>query len=719
VRLGETLKVYLTGRVALEAEGLELEDGRFPGRQGRLLFAYLINEQGRPVPRDELAEVLWGDNLPATWDKALTVLVSKLRSLLTEVGVDGGQALTNAFGCYRLELPHDSWVDVVAAEDAAREAERALAAGEVEEAIAAASLVEAITRHPFLPGDGCTWVDTKRRELDELRWRAVYALGDAHLQAQLPTKVASWAEQAIELQPFREAGHRLLMQAHAACGNRAEALQAYERCRRLLDDELGTYPSPETESIYRWLLEAPAAKTADAAGTADTGSPAPPPEPKPRRARRRTVVIAAGVVVAAGATVAVVQADEGHHTKSAALHTLALARCSALHYQGVGSPQLLIAADLPLQSGALETTTPMVDAITLALERRHYLAGRYRVGLQVCDDATADSGPLFDPRRCAANARRYANDPSVTGVVGPLVSGCATVEIPILNRARGGSIAIVSPSATVVGLTRPDRAGSVQPADLYPTGRRNFARVVPADDIEAAANALLAQQLGLKRVYALDDGEPFGESFVDNFVRAAGRLGLSVAGRGSWDAGQRSNGALAGAIARTHPDGVFLGVSSYPESIRLLRDLRARLGPAVQFMAPDPFDPATAALAGVSAEGMTISQSGPPNDQLAGEGKQFVASFASQFDAQPSRFAVAAAQAIDVLLDAIAHSDGTRASVTNNLYATTVSNGIFGSFSITPTGDTTLNAVAIYRIIGGKLTTFTTVHVPDALVGPD
>lgn len=96
---GLQLKVFLAGRVAVETDGGALEEGRFPGRQGRLLFAYLVAEQGRPVPRDELAEALWGESLPATWDKALTVGVSKLRGLLTDVGLDGATALTGAFGC--------------------------------------------------------------------------------------------------------------------------------------------------------------------------------------------------------------------------------------------------------------------------------------------------------------------------------------------------------------------------------------------------------------------------------------------------------------------------------------------------------------------------------------------------------------------------------------------------------------------------------------------
>ena len=88
------LKVFLASRVAMETGGVVIDERRFPGRQGRLLFAYLVAEQGRPVPRDELAEALWGESPPATWDKALTVVVSKLRALLTDLGLDGATALT-------------------------------------------------------------------------------------------------------------------------------------------------------------------------------------------------------------------------------------------------------------------------------------------------------------------------------------------------------------------------------------------------------------------------------------------------------------------------------------------------------------------------------------------------------------------------------------------------------------------------------------------------
>jgi SARP family transcriptional regulator, regulator of embCAB operon len=712
--------VFLAGRVAVETDGVLINEARFPGRQGRLLFAYLVAEHGRPVPRDELAEALWGESPPATWDKALAVIVSKLRGVLADCGLDSPNVLTSAFGCYRLDLPAESWVDVIAAADAAREAEQALTAGDLEGAKAAASLAESLVQKPFLPGEDGAWVQEKRRELSDVRARALAVLAQASLRSGEASDAAKWAEQAIALEPFRETGYRRLMEAHAAAGNRAEALRVYERCRRLLAEELGTYPSPETESIYRELLEVPAAQTADASVAV---SPSLPPSPEPRPARRRSVLmVVGGFLLAAGVAVAAVELSEGGNAKPTRLRTIASGRCSALHYEGAGSPQLLIAADLPLQPGALETTTPMVDAMTLALERREYMAGPYRVGLQVCDDAAPDSVPVFDAGACTANAHTYAKNSRVIGVVGPLVSGCAMLEIPILNRAPGGPVPIVSPSTTYVGLTRRVRSGeSSQPGVFYPTGRRNYARVLPADDVQAAADAIVARRLGVKRVYALDDGEPIGRLFVDDFIRAAHRLGVTVAGRRSWrwDAGHRTDASLAGAIAQTGADGVFLGIPSVPASVGLLTQLRARLGHAVQFIAPEVFDPATAVLAGAAAEGMTISQPGPPNDHLTGKGKQFVASFSKKFGAKPTRYAVAAAQAMDVLLDAVAHSDGSRASATSNLFTVRVSNGILGSFWFTPTGDTTLNAVAIYRIVGGKVTTAWTVVVPDALVGPD
>ena len=251
------LKVFLTGRVAVETDGAVIDEAQLGGRQGRLLFAYLVAERSRAVPRDELAEALWGETPPATRDKALTVIASKLRGALADAGLDGRELLTAAFGCYRLDLPEGTWVDLFAAASSAQDAEQALAAGELDEARTAAESAESLARRPFLPGEDGTWVEQKRRDLADIRERALSVLADACLRSGAAREAAKWAEELIALSPFREAGYRRLMEAHVAAGNRAEALRVYEQCRQLLAEELGAYPSPETDSIYRALLEAP------------------------------------------------------------------------------------------------------------------------------------------------------------------------------------------------------------------------------------------------------------------------------------------------------------------------------------------------------------------------------------------------------------------------------------------------------------------------------
>lgn len=322
------LRVSVAGRVSIGSDAVLIDEERLPGRQGRLVFAYLVIEQGRSVPRDELAEALWGETPPATWEKALGVIASKLRAVLGECGVDGAKVLTSAFGCYRLELPEGSWVDLVAAARGADEAEAALAADEPERAKAEARGAVSLARPPLLPGEDGAWVEAKRRELAGVLDRALDCLADACLRSGDASEAVKWAQEAIALQPFRESGYRRLMHAHAAAGNRAEALQAHERCRRLLAEELGAYPSPETESIYRELLstapnEARAATLPEdglvsaAVATADAAPPRVPMDWWRRKAF--LLLLTLGVLLATGAAAAllVAAATDGSSQRTA------------------------------------------------------------------------------------------------------------------------------------------------------------------------------------------------------------------------------------------------------------------------------------------------------------------------------------------------------------------------------------------------------------------
>ena len=336
-----SLEISLAGRVSIGGDGVLIEEERLPGRQGRLVFAYLVSEHGRPVTRDELAEALWGETPPARWEKALGVIASKLRVLLGECGLDGAKVITSAFGCYRLELPEGSRVDILAAAHAADDAETALAGGLTEQAKAAAREAVAVVRLPLLPGEDGAWVERKRRELADVLDRALDCLADACLRAGEASEAAKWAQEAIALQPFRESGYRRLMHAHAAAGNRAEALQVYEQCRHLLDEELGTYPSPETESIYRELLKtSPTERRAVALsvpGLVSEAVAAPvaePPRDSPEHAaprdrvrRRGGVLIAIGAVLLLSAAVAIAVIeftdDDSPGLSSVAAHSVA------------------------------------------------------------------------------------------------------------------------------------------------------------------------------------------------------------------------------------------------------------------------------------------------------------------------------------------------------------------------------------------------------------
>jgi YVTN family beta-propeller protein len=307
-------KVFLTGRVAVETDGAMIDEAQLGGRQGRLLFAYLVAERSRAVPRDELAEALWGETPPATRDKALTVIASKLRSALADAGLDGRELLTAAFGCYRLDLPEGTWVDLFAAASSAQDAEQALAAGELDQARAAAESAESLARRPFLPGEDGAWVEQQRRDLADVRERALTVLADLCLGSGAAREAAKWAVELIALSPFREAGYRRLMEAHVVAGNRAEALRVYEQCRQLLAEELGAYPSPETESIYRALLDAPQTPARTTQVVESTLQAEPVVERRSRKRRAVFLSTLTGVIAAAMGVLLVVFGQGGGHS---------------------------------------------------------------------------------------------------------------------------------------------------------------------------------------------------------------------------------------------------------------------------------------------------------------------------------------------------------------------------------------------------------------------
>jgi DNA-binding SARP family transcriptional activator/pimeloyl-ACP methyl ester carboxylesterase len=276
------MRAHLTERVRIEVGDVAIDERSLPGHQGRLALAYLLVEHRRPVPRHELADLLWGEEPPASWEKGLAVVISKLRTVLAAADLGDG-LLTHAFGCYQLHLPPGTWIDVEVAERTVEDAEAALSQGDPTQARNSALVAAVVARRTFLPGADGWWVETKRTELLVTLRRALDCIVDAALLLGYPDAATAAANEAVAREPYREHAYLQLIRAQAAAGNRAEALQTYERCRRLLAEELGVRPSPQTEEAYLDVLGSEA--EAAAPPVSDPGRAGRAGEPVTRYAR--------------------------------------------------------------------------------------------------------------------------------------------------------------------------------------------------------------------------------------------------------------------------------------------------------------------------------------------------------------------------------------------------------------------------------------------------
>jgi branched-chain amino acid transport system substrate-binding protein len=338
----------------------------------------------------------------------------------------------------------------------------------------------------------------------------------------------------------------------------------------------------------------------------------------------------------------------------------------------------------------------MAAGVQAQLREDGFRAGRFTIGYQSCDDSTTQSGS-FDWARCVANARAYAIDPQVIGVVGTYNSACASAEIPILDRAPHGPLALVSPSNTSGGLTVPsltDTPGYV----LYPNHVRNYARVLAPEQIQYAADAVLVKELGASRVAVLDDSDPYAAQTDRWFGYAARRLRLRLI-RIHWSPSHPRTARLVRLIHAAGADAVFVAAAGLPAAAPAVAALRAKLEPGTPIVLTDWFLPLPLfrQLAHGSLDGVYVSTPGAPNATLPSAGRRLVAALGNKV----SYTAAYGAGAAQVLLAAIAHSNGTRASVAANLLTTRIRGGVLGDLTIDQHGDPTTAPVTMLRLRRG------------------
>ena len=416
--------------------------------------------------------------------------------------------------------------------------------------------------------------------------------------------------------------------------------------------------------------------------------------------------VSIGLLLASVGALALIAAGCGGSSKSSSstsggggggnVTALPASSCAPIQYKGSGNADTLIASDLPMQGGSRTQTVQMTKAIAYVLGQQGWKAGDHTVAYQACDDSTAQLGK-WDPDKCSANAHAYASNKQLLGVIGTFNSGCAAIEIPVANQAPGGGLAMLSPANTYGCLTEP--CAGDEPEKYYPSGTRNYARVAPSDPNQGAVDAAFLKSKGVKRVSVLNDKEAYGLGVAKNFAGAAKAAGMTVTGFTAYDPKQANFQALFTRIKQQNPDAVFIGGLIDENSGQLINDKVAVLGPnatkagnGVMLMLPDGFT--TDAIFDRSqggtpeAKNAYFTVAGVGIDQYKGAALKFINGFKQQLNGKPvDPYAILAAQAAQVMLDAIKNSDGTRADVIKKMYATKVNDGLIGSFSFNKNGD--------------------------------
>jgi branched-chain amino acid transport system substrate-binding protein len=390
-----------------------------------------------------------------------------------------------------------------------------------------------------------------------------------------------------------------------------------------------------------------------------------------------------------------------------ALPASAAAGCGTDQSRGgqVPGDTLTIYSSLPLQGAHRAQAQSIVNAEKLALKEAGGRAGDFTINFASRDDSTAGDGqtPGWNPGRTADNASKAAQDSRTIAYIGEFDSGATAISLPVTNEA---SIVQVSPAATAVGLTKlVPGAEKGEPERFYPTGERTFARVVPADDVQAKAEVSWAKDIGARRVFLVDDRSVEGRALAEQ-VRIASEGKLDVVGRKGMDPRADDYADLAREIAGKNPDLVYFGGGVESNTLRFWQDMHAaapnvRLMGSDLLLVPDFYEH----LGSAAALTYLTSATKDPS-RLPASGQRFLREYRRQFGQQADPYAAYGHASMALLLDVLRRlgdKASKREEVVNELLNTRNFDSVIGRFSLDVNGDTDLDEVAGYRVRNGRL----------------
>jgi len=367
---------------------------------------------------------------------------------------------------------------------------------------------------------------------------------------------------------------------------------------------------------------------------------------------------------------------------------------------------LTVYSSLPLQGAQRPQTTDMVKGIRLALEEAGNKAGKFTIKYESKDDSTAQAGS-WTPEAVSQNARAAAQDDKTAAYIGEFNSGGSAVSIPILSDAK---VPQISPANTAVGLTSDEPgADKGEPAKYYPSGFRNYVRIVPKDTIQGAALATVMKEDGCTKVAMANDKEVYGAGLARNIQNSAKEQSLSILFNEGIDTKAPNYRSLAAKAKQQGADCfVFSGITA-SNGVQIFKDFAAAL-PQAKLYGPDGVaetgftDPKEGGIP-TSLAGrvkLTVATLGP--DSYGPEGKKFFADYEKKYsEKNPNPYSIYGYEAMKLALDAIERSGtGKKEDVVKALFATKDRPSVLGTYSIDENGDTTLTDYGVYRIKDGN-----------------
>ena len=361
----------------------------------------------------------------------------------------------------------------------------------------------------------------------------------------------------------------------------------------------------------------------------------------------------------------------------------------------------------PLTGSSLQIGGDAVEAVKMALADFGNAAGGYALNYTALDDGIAANNGSWEAATESANATQVVNDADAMVYMATYNTGAARVSIPITNEV---GMAQISYANTGVGLTKslegvtdPD-----EPDKYYPTGKRNYMRTVPSDDIQGTAAATWAyNELGARKAYILHDNQPYGKGVAKVFELKFTELGGESLGFEAYVADSGDYQSLMSSIADTGPDLLYLGAIVNLNASKLLLDMRDFM-PAdeVTFLGPDGLiNQDFVDGAGEAAEGAYITFGGVPAGNLEGPGADYAKRMTDKFGHEPDAYAMYAYETTVVVIQAIDKAgEKDRAKILDAMFATKDFAGLLGkTWSFTETGDTDSKSMGLNQVQNGKI----------------